>query len=222
MIDHIYCVNMERSTTRKERAQAQFDAAGLDVEFFVATDGSVDAPDNIFVSKGEWGCAMSHVRIWRDIVEKKYETTLVFEDDVKLRPDFKEKLNKIIDQLPNDWDFVNLGTDWTLSIDYADCTDDLKVGQSITTHAYIISLKHAQKLALIDPNHIKDAIDTFMYRYPSYNLHVKEPLADQTFYYGTTIGIFRAHDYVFMLRKWWWVVLIIFCIVLLFLLRRRI
>ena len=152
----------------------------------------------------------------------QYETTLVFEDDIKLRPNFTEKLVKILSQLPEDWDHVNIGSDSSLSIDYEDYTNELKIGQSLTTHAYIISLKYAKKLALIDPDHLKDAIDTFMYRYPSYSLHVKEPLADQTFYYGSTIGLIRVHDYSFMFRKWWWLVLILLCIALRFLARLKI
>ena len=220
MVDNIYCINLERSVKRRESAQAQFASQGLDVEFFKATDGKIEAPENIFLTKSEWGCAMSHVRIWREIVEKGYETTLIFEDDCKLKPNFIEKLHEILKELPDDWEFVNLGSDDSLSIDYGHHTDNLKIGQSITTHAYLISLKLARKLSVINPNYLKDAIDTFMYRYPSYNLHVKKPLVDQTFYYGSTIGLFRVHDYSFMFRKWWWLVFCL-CIVLIVLLRRR-
>lgn len=222
MVDHAYCINLERSTDRRKSAQVQFDREGLDVEFFKATDGKREAPDNIFLTKPEWGCAMSHVRIWRDIVDRGYEVTLVFEDDIELKPDFLQKLNKVLSQLPEDWDFVNIGSSYPMRIDYSDYTDDIKVGQSITTHAYLIRLKCAQKLSLIEPNHLKDQIDTFMYRYPSYNLHVKDSLADQPIHHGTTIGFFRAHDYSFMFRKWWLLVLIVLCIVWLFLSRRKI
>jgi GR25 family glycosyltransferase involved in LPS biosynthesis len=211
---------MDKSVDRRRRAQEQFNIHNLDVEFFRATDGSLEAPDDIFLTKGEWGCAMSHIRIWKDIVEKGYETTLVFEDDIKLKPNFIEKLKVILSELPDGWDCVNLGSDFTLSIDYADHSDNLKVGQSITTHAYLISLKCAQKFSVIDPNHLKYAIDTFMYHYPSYNLHVKVPLADQTLIYGSTIGIFRCHDYNFMFRKWWWVLLIALVITLYFMFKK--
>lgn len=222
MIDHIYCINLEKSIERRKRAQQQFANEGLDVEFFTATDGLTDAPEKLFISKGEWGCAMSHFRIWNDIANKGYETSLVFEDDVKLKPNFLEKLKVVLSELPQDWDFVNLGTSWSLSIDYEDYTENIKVGQSITTHAYLIRNKHARKLQLIDPNHLKDSIDTFMYRYPSYNLHVKDPLADQSFIYDTVIGLLRVHDYWFTFRKWWWLLLIVFCSILIFLLYRKI
>lgn len=80
---HAYCINLERSPDRRESAFQEFEREGLDVEFFRATDGKVEAPNGIYISKSEWGCADSHIRIWRDMVENGYETALIFEDDVK-------------------------------------------------------------------------------------------------------------------------------------------
>ena len=96
MIDHVYCINLEQSVRRRESARLEFEREGLEVEFFPATDGKRDAPDGLFITKSEWGCADSHIRIWRDMVEKGYDTVLVFEDDVVLNPNFVSKLEKVL------------------------------------------------------------------------------------------------------------------------------
>lgn len=192
---------MERSTERRASAQKQFENHGLDVEIFNATDGNLEAPRKLFITKSEWGCAMSHVRIWRDIVEKGYETSLIFEDDVVLSPNFVGKLEQIMSELPDDWDFVNLGAPELYKIDMYEHSENLKEGKSVMFHAYLIRLKCAKKWSMIVPDHLKIAIDTFAYNYPSYNLHVNEPIAGQESPLNSTIGVLRTHDYTFYIRN---------------------
>jgi hypothetical protein len=201
MFDHAYCINLERSKERRASAQKQFESHGLDVEMFNATDGNLEAPNKLFITKAEWGCAMSHVRIWRDIVEKGYETTLVFEDDVVLSPNFTVKLEQVMSELPDDWDFLNLGAPEMYRINMYDHSENLKEGMSVMFHAYLIRLKCAKKWSVIDPDRLKTAIDTFAYNYPSYNLHVNEPIARQKSPFNTTIGVLRTHDYTFYVRN---------------------
>ena len=90
-IDHIYCVNLERSKVRKSCMINEFSREELDVEFFKACDGAEYARD------GAFGCAQSHIQIWKDIVEKGYENALILEDDVRLVHDFKRKLDDLND-----------------------------------------------------------------------------------------------------------------------------
>jgi GR25 family glycosyltransferase involved in LPS biosynthesis len=201
MIDHAYCINLERSKERRASAQKQFESHSLDVEMFNATDGKLEAPQKLFITKSEWGCAMSQGRVWRDIVENGYETTLIFEDDVVLTPNFVGKLDKIMSELPDDWDFVNLGAPELFRINMYDHSENLKEGISVTFHAYLIRLKCAKKWSMVDPVHLKIAIDTFAYNYPSYNLHASEPIASQESPFNTTIGVLRTHDYTFYIRN---------------------
>jgi GR25 family glycosyltransferase involved in LPS biosynthesis len=201
MIDHAYCINLERSKERRASAQNQFESHGLEVEMFNATDGKLEAPSKLFITKSEWGCAMSHVRVWRDIVENGYETSLIFEDDVVLSPNFVEKLEQVMSELPDDWDFLNIGAPELYRINMYDHSENLKEGMSVMFHAYLIRLKCAKKWSLIEPDHLKIAIDTFAYNYPSYNLHVNEPIAGQVSPFNSTIGALRTHDYTFYIRN---------------------
>ena len=83
-IDHIYCLNLERSVERREKIGKEFEKESLDVEFFKGCDGKAIGKSGVF------GCAQSHINIWKDVVEKGYENVLIFEDDVWLEKDFKQ------------------------------------------------------------------------------------------------------------------------------------
>jgi len=208
-MDHVYCINLERSPERRLQAQAEFDEAGLEVEFFRATDGKVEAPEGLFITKSEWGCADSHIRIWRDMIENGYETALVFEDDIKLDPNFSEKLQDVLAELPPDWDYVNLGATDEVRINYKRFSDHLMVGQSLNAHAYLISAKCANKWSDFDPKFFKCQFDVFISNYPSNNFHVEKALAVQRGESTIGGGMNRTHDWTFFIHKWGIVILFI-------------
>jgi GR25 family glycosyltransferase involved in LPS biosynthesis len=201
-------------------ARAEFEREGLDVEFFRATDGKAEAPEALFIPKSEWGCADSHIRVWRDMVENGHEMALVFEDDITLIPNFTSKLQEVMDELPPDWDFVNLGTTPGSYVDHHRYSEHLMVGKALMLHGYIINLKCAKKWAVWESKYLRKAIDVFVMYYPSNNFHVIEPLAIQN---GneTTIGGLndseRTWDWNLVIEQWG---LLAAFIIVIFLLRR--
>lgn len=62
-----------------------------------------------FCTPGQIGCALSHKKIWRQIVENQTPISIIMEDDVYFNPDFRNILNKIIFQAPKGWDIIYLG-----------------------------------------------------------------------------------------------------------------
>lgn len=60
------------------------------------------------LSRNEIGCALSHMSIYRDIIEKNLEMSVVFEDDIIVDEDFPDIL-KNIDKIPENWDIVLFG-----------------------------------------------------------------------------------------------------------------
>lgn len=213
----VYCINLERNPERREAAQAEFDREDLHVEFFRATDGKVEAPEGLFITKSEWGCADSHIRVWRDVVEKGYEFALVFEDDIALVPNFTSELIKVLDELPDDWDFVNLGTTDGLHLNFRRFSDRLMIGQALNAHAYLISRKCAKRWADFDSKYLKTQFDVFIANYPSHNLHVEKPLALQNGDASTIGSISRTFDWTFILNRWG---LVIAFLIFIFLVRR--
>lgn len=58
---------------------------------------------------GEKGCLISHLRIFKDIVDKKIPFAMIFEDDAIFCDDFKYKIEQCIDEMPKDTKIVYFG-----------------------------------------------------------------------------------------------------------------
>jgi Glycosyltransferase family 25 (LPS biosynthesis protein) len=206
---HIYCINLERRPDRRARAESQFERAGLAVEFFSGTDGREHAPSGLYVTPSEYGCADSHVRVWRDIVAKGHEIALILEDDVELSPNFGSKLEEVLAEA-TEWDMIFLG--YILPIVHRDVSENLFEGQPLGTHAYLINIDCARRLSNFDPKLMKVGIDTQLNRFPLKILCSKTILASQGDAMSSLglpsfksmiegdIGIMRTMDFNFFIR----------------------
>ena len=105
----IKIINLERRQDRRTNTIKQLSDAGFepnDYEFVKATDGSTLEPTqelkelfqgNDFGSrKGVIGCALSHYRLWRQLVNNPHDAYyLIMEDDFVLCPDFKSRIQEL-------------------------------------------------------------------------------------------------------------------------------
>jgi Glycosyltransferase family 25 (LPS biosynthesis protein) len=116
----MFVMNLERSTDRWAYAKRQMENAGLDVERFDAIDGRVLSNEQLkevstnmamyLQPRGVLGCYLSHRRFWQMVVDMNYESAIIFEDDVRLVPDFKDKLYQNLQSMGDDkYDVVLLG-----------------------------------------------------------------------------------------------------------------
>lgn len=213
MVDHVYCINLEKRPDRRSKAIIEFQKNGIEnVEFFRGTDGRAEAPDGIFISKPEYGCSDSHIRIWRDVVSNGYETALVFEDDVKILPNFNENLKRVMAELEFDseWDYVNIGPlDW--KIKHEQVTPLLTKGSSWGAHCYLISQRGARKIASWETKDLRYCQDVQVARSPLKMYYCDDPLANQESFsskYGLflsvlkgDIGLDRTPDWDFIIRQ---------------------
>ena len=176
---HVYCINLARRPDRRARAEAEFFRAGLEVEFFDGTDGWRESPGDLHITPGEYGCALSHVRVWRDMVARRHRMALVLEDDVELSLNFKNKLNEVLEEatLVPGWDVIFIG--YILPIVHKSVTNGLFEGRALATHSYLISLECAQKLAVFDPRLMRVGIDFQLNRFPLKILCTRELLTNQ-------------------------------------------
>lgn len=60
------------------------------------------------LSKGELGCALSHISIYRHMVDKNIKQAIIFEDDIHIEDDFSSIIQNI-NTLPDNWELVLLG-----------------------------------------------------------------------------------------------------------------
>jgi GR25 family glycosyltransferase involved in LPS biosynthesis len=214
MVDHVYCINLERRHDRRVAVTKEFKKAGVEnVQFWRATDGRLEAPDGIRLTKPEYGCADSHIRLWRDIVENNYETVLVFEDDVQILPGFNEKLSRVLSDLksiPN-WHYVNLGPTYA-PIKERGATELLSKGQALNTHCYLISLEGARKVSNWTAEDLRFSIDGQLVQAPIKMYYTNEILADQGYDESSLfdiihkmskgdVGLDRTFDFDFTIRN---------------------
>ena len=119
----IWVINLKRSENRRKLMENQFTEYGQNIEFIEAIDGRLLTRRDMEIysqmlsirhfgrelSLAEIGCALSHIRIWKRIVEEKLNEVLICEDDIK----FDESLFGVIrnrDRFPDDYDHLNLST----------------------------------------------------------------------------------------------------------------
>ena len=116
----------EEFPTRFPRIQSQATAAGISLQPWkgvkvtpqekdrlplegVGTTNYIDRTGTVF-NLGVIGAFLAHRTLLRHLADgnSKGEGTLIFEDDVRIPPDFKEKLAAVQGELPEDWDILFL------------------------------------------------------------------------------------------------------------------
>ena len=120
------------------------------------------------IEMGARGCSISHLRIWKKIVNENIPVAMIFEDDAQFNPNFSEFMDSLV--LPENFNVVYFGgrfkENFVVPSNHMELVND-KVYRHIhknqwsnpiherTTHAYIITLKMAK--FLISVFEIKDS-----------------------------------------------------------------
>ena len=85
--DKIYLLNLFKRKDRLDKSKSKLDNLNINYSVFNGTDGSViryvwDKLQNSYFSNPNYlGCAISHLSIYKDAVEKNYQRVLILEDD---------------------------------------------------------------------------------------------------------------------------------------------
>ncbi|NXV55771.1 GT253 glycosyltransferase, partial [Molothrus ater] len=173
--DEIFLINLVRRPDRRQRMLASLQELEIIPRVVDAVDGSTLNSSDIKVlgvdllpgyydpfsgrtlTKGEVGCFLSHYNIWKEIVSRGLERSVVFEDDVRFEAAFPARLQRLMDELEQaqqDWDLIYLGRKQVNDEDEApvEGVRNLVVaGYSYWTLAYAISHHGAQKLLATKP-----------------------------------------------------------------------
>lgn len=156
----IFIVNLEGSVERRQSISLQCEKLGLPFEIFNAVDGrkfsqeelaAVTQKDCYAVKPGEVGCALSHIYIYRKMIDEGIKTALILEDDALLSDIVKTLVE--VDPLANynDEPKVLLLSKTNRIIDkkILDINHQYAiypVYHATTTHAYMINLEAARNL----------------------------------------------------------------------------
>jgi GR25 family glycosyltransferase involved in LPS biosynthesis len=105
-------------------------------------------------SIGGVGCALSHIAIWKWMVDQEQEMCIIFEDDAKVPPNFCKMANDCIKgstilSNPRSWDLWLLGgecNDLTSIPSESKDSGVVRVGSFVLFHAYVMTLHAAKRL----------------------------------------------------------------------------
>jgi len=119
MFNYIYIVHYSPLIDRKNNLIKQFkDNNIVNYEFLSEYDRNSISKEVINkyykldnLSHAQICITITHIEIYKKILENKFKLCLILEDDALLDIDFLKKLNYYIDNLPNDFDigFINSG-----------------------------------------------------------------------------------------------------------------
>ncbi|WP_341875476.1 glycosyltransferase family 25 protein [Enterobacter hormaechei] len=99
-----FIVNLKHSLERRAKMECQLSELNIAYEFIEAVDGrkmtetelrNVTRETNYAFLPGEVGCALSHQKIYKRIIDENIDAALILEDDVVLNSDLREILNSV-------------------------------------------------------------------------------------------------------------------------------
>lgn len=169
----VFVINLQNDVEKKAHMMKLSNSLELNFEFINAVNGEnlsdsqIDAVSNPSLSKkelgrelsrGELGCALSHISIFKTIVHQEIDVALILEDDVDISADLLSILNSL-EELPDNWELILCGY-------YADTATEKKsepsfwgnknivhlfqtvrlVEVAYGTHGYLINTQGAKKL----------------------------------------------------------------------------
>lgn len=174
-----FVINLQENSVRRMAIKSQLDETNLNYEFIEAIKGSnlsdgeiktlvYDYP-HCKLTKGEIGCALSHLSIYKRIVQENISHALIFEDDAVI-PKNIAKIFQEIRQLDND----KKANVYLLSrvhnfIENSKLNNNLySAYQAIGAHAYIINNKAAKRMILAQKPIIYEADMWWYFKFFNY------------------------------------------------------
>uniref|UniRef100_A0A3B3HCZ5 procollagen galactosyltransferase n=1 Tax=Oryzias latipes TaxID=8090 RepID=A0A3B3HCZ5_ORYLA len=198
----VFMINLQRRTDRKERMLRALYEQEIACKIIAAVDGKAMNVSEIHVmgihmlpgysdpyhgrplTKGELGCFLSHYNIWKEIVERRLQTSLVIEDDLRFEVFFKRRLINLMTEIREeglDWDLIYIGRK-RMQVDHPEKAvpnihNLVEADYSYWTLGYMMSLQGAKKLLKAEPLKRILPVDEFL---PiMYNKHPVTDYMDQ-------------------------------------------
>lgn len=166
LLDNIYVINLDRSRDRLKKITKNFHDHGIHFTRFAAIEGkklskeqieknTTLAARTILSNYAIIGCAMSHMQLWKNLLNDNVDYYIIFEDDAIINDQFKQNILEIEKNKDKiDFDILSLHCTTRSPFDkhVLNLTDDLKIIRPsfpLKFTSYIISKKGAGKLLLL-------------------------------------------------------------------------
>jgi glycosyl transferase family 25 len=205
-----YLISLDESPKEKLKYLAEF---GIYPELIKGVDGkkvskyetkeAVSAFYNEFGPKSAIGCAMSHMNVYKKIVEGDDEYSVIFEDDVVLKDiNATDTIEKIVKEAPGNFDIIYLGcfdSEFFKNVMglLGMTTKEERISENLVrpaialgTHAYVVSKQGAAKLLKELYGKVHNHIDyCIQYLYKSGKLNNYEMTPRIAFQTSTDTGV---------------------------------
>ncbi|NXP89350.1 GT252 galactosyltransferase, partial [Passerina amoena] len=183
----IFMINLKRRKDRRDRMLRTLYEQEIAVKVVEAVDGKAlntsqlkalsiemlpgyrDPYSSRPLTRGEIGCFLSHYYIWKEVVSRGLEKTLVIEDDVRFEHQFKRKLMKLMDDIEQaqlDWELIYIGRKRMQVQEPERAVPNVRnlveADYSYWTLGYAISFHGAQKLIGAEPFSKMLPVDEFL------------------------------------------------------------
>jgi len=107
--EKVYVLNLHKRRERMNLTKQRLETVDVQYEQFGATDGSVmqrvwevfSNQNSFFQNSSYLGCAISHLSIYQDAIERGFNRILILEDDNRVRQDANSHFDRIITQVPS-------------------------------------------------------------------------------------------------------------------------
>lgn len=168
----IVCISLDRRPDRWATFQRYASVAGINAQRLSAVDASkLDVVNHPAVSlgtahnirfkqrrshyeidrPGAVGCSLSHFKAWEQLRSSDAPALIVFEDDTPVMADFRHRLTRVLQELPDQWDIVQFQlTYWDGGITGCKPIPGQEPWQLCDalqgTYAYMISQEGARKM----------------------------------------------------------------------------
>jgi GR25 family glycosyltransferase involved in LPS biosynthesis len=173
-----FVVSIDRCIERFQFAYKNISEAGFqNISRFKGVDATVDNLDEawavhgspklnekdtefVYEWKGKQGCMLSHLHLWKQIIEKKIERVVVFEDDVRFHSEWSHYAPEFIKNTPDNYHILYLGSQIELHTQHP-----IAIVPVYCTHAYVITYegaKHLYNLIMTSPSGVY-TIDIMFY-----------------------------------------------------------
>nr|XP_013817347.1 PREDICTED: procollagen galactosyltransferase 1 [Apteryx mantelli mantelli] len=185
--DEVFMINLKRRTDRRDRMLQTLYEQQIECKIIEAVDGKAMNSSEVEalgikmlpgykdpyhgrpLTKGELGCFLSHYKIWKEIVERGLEKSVVFEDDLRFEIFFKRRLMNLMYDLEEeglDWDLIYIGRK-RMQVEHPEKSvphvrNLVEADYSYWTLAYVISLQGAHKLLAAEPLSKMLPVDEFL------------------------------------------------------------
>lgn len=164
ILQNIWVINLDKSTDRIDKIKKNFSSLGLSFNRFSAIYGKNLSKNSInevstkichtfLCNYSMLGCALSHITLWKQLLNSNEEYYLICEDDIVFDKKTIEIINKLEPFIKKfDIDFINLNC-----VNYGGCSfiktiftiDEYEFGKPIFPlgfTSYILTKKGAEKL----------------------------------------------------------------------------